>query len=163
MAGVSRQPRVRDTPTAWQPAATPCLLDVNVLIALLDSLHPFHRRAHTWFKTARQAWASCNLSENGALRILSHPKYRNVAATPAEVAHALAELCALPGHHFWPADVSLLDSPLIDTDHLLHANQITDSYLLALAVQHHGCLATFDARLVTSAVKGGRKALLIIE
>jgi predicted nucleic acid-binding protein len=40
--------------------------------------------------------------------------------------------------------------------------QVTDSYLLALAVAHDGALATFDRRLSTKAVKGGKGALHLI-
>ncbi|HZX70016.1 MAG TPA: TA system VapC family ribonuclease toxin [Rhodanobacter sp.] len=148
--------RVREARASWpEPGETTWLLDVNVLLALLDPTHAHHAAAHAWFATAGKSWASCNLSQNGALRIMSHPRYGNAVASTAIAAELLAELCSQPGHMFWPADLSLLDSPLIDRERLLTSGQVTDTYLLALAAQHGGRLATFDKRLVTSAVHGG--------
>lgn len=161
---MSRKPArsVRDTRGEWSGGATTWLLDVNVLLALLDPTHPHHAPAHAWFATARASWASCNITENGALRIMSHPRYGNAVASAAIAAELLAELCSQPGHVFWNADLSLLDSPLIDRSRLLASEQVTDTWLLALAVQHGGKLATFDKRLVTGAVQGGDAALCVI-
>jgi len=162
---VSRKARtgVREERAPWPAPETTWLLDVNVLLALLDPVHPHHAAAHAWFAGARASWASCNLTQNGALRIMSHPRYGNAVASTALAAELLAELCSQPGHVFWPADLSLLDSPLIDRDRLLASGQVTDTWLLALAVKHGGRLATFDKRLVTSAVRGGEAARHVIE
>ena len=154
---------VREARAPWPERETTWLLDVNVLLALLDPVHPHHAAAHAWFATARTSWASCNLTQNGALRIMSHPRYGNAVASTALAAELLAELCGQPGHVFWPADLSLLDSPLIDRERLLASGQVTDTWLLALAVKHGGRLATFDKRLVTSAVRGGEAARYVIE
>lgn len=67
-----------------------------------------------------------------------------------------------PGHYFWHDDISLYDDQLIDSSKLIASLQVTDTYLLALAVKHGGQFATFDRRLVTTAVKGGAAALLVI-
>jgi predicted nucleic acid-binding protein len=85
-----------------------------------------------------------------------------IGAGTAVAVELLAELCNQLGHVFWPGDLSLLDSPLIDRGCLLASSQVTDTWLLALAVQHGGRLATFDKRLVTSAVKGGEAARHVI-
>ncbi|TAL75226.1 MAG: VapC toxin family PIN domain ribonuclease [Rhodanobacter sp.] len=164
MGTVTRKAKqgVRDARGEWSNGATTWLLDVNVLLALLDPTHPHHAPAHAWFATARASRASCNLTENGALHNMSHPRYGNAVATTAIAADLLAELCSQPGHVYWPADLSLLDSPLIDRSRLLTSEQVTDTWLLALAVQRGGKLATFDKRLVTSAVQGGDAALQVI-
>jgi len=48
------------------------LLDVNVLLALLDSDHVDHARASDWLDQEITAgWASCAITENGFVRILS--------------------------------------------------------------------------------------------
>ncbi|MBN8727603.1 MAG: PIN domain-containing protein [Xanthomonadales bacterium] len=153
---------MRERHGAWQ-AQTTWLLDVNVLLALLDPLHVHHDPAHAWFETARTSWASCNITQNGALRIMSHPRYGNPLASTAEAAEILADLCSQPGHVFWPADVSVLDSSWIDRTHLLSAGQVTDTWLLALAVKHGGRLATFDRHLSTAAVRNGAAACHVIE
>lgn len=139
------------------------LLDVNVLIALIDPSHTQHETAHEWFATqGHVAWATCPLTENGVLRIVGHARYPNSPGTPAAVAPLLAGLRQLPGHVFWPDDISLLDKERIDAARLLSSGQVTDSYLLALACAHGGRLASLDRRLVVDAVRGGAQGLLLI-
>jgi hypothetical protein len=139
------------------------LLDVNVLIALIDSAHVRHDTANEWFdREGGSAWATCPITENGLVRILSHPKYPNGSVAPSELVAVLAGLAELPGHEFWPDDVSLRDDRWIDASLLLTAGQVTDGYLLALAVSKGGKLATFDRRLSTKAVKHGAKGLHLI-
>lgn len=139
------------------------LLDVNILIALLDGDHVAHGAAHTWFeRTGSIAWASCPLTQNGVVRIIGHPRYPNSTGSPAAAIEALAPLLALPGHEFWPNDISLMTSSLIDPAHILTAAQVTDSYLLALAAARGGQLATLDRRLSPRAVRGGGDALCLI-
>jgi predicted nucleic acid-binding protein len=75
---------------------------------------------------------------------------------------ALHSLLSQPGHAFWPDDISLLGDRLIAQDRLLTSGQLTDTYLLALAVSNGGRLATFDRRLAPDAVKGGKAALHLI-
>jgi len=139
------------------------LLDVNVLIALIDPAHMQHDRAHEWFAASgKDAWATCPLTENGALRIVGSARYPNSPGSPAAVAELLAGLCALPGHEFWPEDITLLDSRRIDRTRLLDTAQVTDTYLLALAAAHNGKLATFDRHLVADAVLHGKEALHLL-
>jgi uncharacterized protein len=139
------------------------LVDINVLIALIDPAHVQHDRAHEWFAiSGRKAWATCPLTENGVLRIVGHARYPNSPGTPGAVAELLRVLCALPGHDFWPDDITLLDPARVDGSRLLDSAQVTDSYLLALASAHGGQLATFDQRLVADAVVNGAQALHLI-
>jgi uncharacterized protein len=142
---------------------TAFLLDVNVLIALIDPAHVQHDPAHTWFaRHTHPDWATCPLTENAVLRIIGNPRYPNSPGTPAAVAPLLEGLCAVPGHVFWPDDISLTDGGKFDVTRLLSFAQVTDSYLLALAQAHDGCLATFDRRLVTEAVRDGARSLHLI-
>jgi hypothetical protein len=141
----------------------PFLLDVNVLIALIDPGHIQHDRAHEWFaKSGNKAWASCPLTENGVLRIVGHSRYPSSPGTPAAVAELMSSFLALPGHEFWPDDVSLFDSERVHGARLLNSGQVTDTYLLALAAAHGGQLATFDRNLVADAVVNGSQSLLLI-
>ncbi len=136
---------------------------MNVLTALVDPVHVQHDAAHEWFaREGRHAWATCPMSENGLLRIVGHPRNPNSPGTPAVVAGILGGLRALPGHGFWPDDISLTDGEWLDANQLLHHGQVTDSYLLALAVAHKGKLASFDRRLVTGAVHGGPDLLHLL-
>lgn len=152
----------RESFRPWPRSGMVYLLDVNVLIALLDPMHVQHERAHAWFADHVQSWASCALTQNGFLRIVSHPRYPNAVATPAEAAALLDALCARPDHQYWGEAPSLLDRVWVDGTHLLASGQVTDTWLLALAARRHACLATFDRRLVSSAVHGGADALHVI-
>jgi uncharacterized protein len=139
------------------------LLDINVLIALIDPTHVQHDRAHKWFRSQGQkAWATCPLTENGVLRIVGHSRYPNFPGSPASVAALLASFRELPGHEFWPDNVSLLDRKYVDAARLLDSAHVTDTYLLALARRHDGQLASLDHRLVTDAVTDGRQTLHLI-
>ena len=142
---------------------TTYLLDVNVLIALIDPAHVQHEPAHDWFaRTGQRAWATCPLTENGLLRIVGHPRYPNSPGTPSTVVGILGRLHALPGHVFWPDDISLTDTPRIDPERLLTHSQVIDSDLLALAQAHCGRLASFDRRRVVDALRNGAKALHLL-
>ncbi|MDO5658180.1 MAG: PIN domain-containing protein [Paracoccus sp. (in: a-proteobacteria)] len=136
------------------------LLDVNVLIALIDPSHVTHDEAHGWFAaTGQESWATCPITENGVIRILGNPKYPNSPGSPAAVTDIVRKLRALPGHRFWPDDISLVDEAFIDPGKVLTSGQVTDTYLLALAQKHGGQLATFDRKLSVAAVRDGKAAL----
>ncbi len=138
------------------------LLDVNVLIALLDADHSLHGRATTWFAAhARTGWASCPITQNGCMRIMSHPAYPN-ALPVRSVVERLAEASASTLHEFWPDDISLLDSRVADSARIHGPRQITDVYLLALAVRHDGQFVTFDETVSRSAVVGSEKDCLLV-
>jgi len=138
------------------------LLDVNVLIALLDSDHASHESAISWFaKHAREGWASCPITQNGCIRIMSNPGYPNPLPVQALVDH-LADACHEEIHEFWPDGVSLLDSDAVDSTRIHGPRQLTDIYLLALAVQHRGRLVTFDTGITLEAVRQATTQNLLI-
>lgn len=110
------------------------LLDVNVLIALFDADHVSHSAATNWLAEHGQyGWASCPLTQNGCARIMSHPGYPNAHAV-TEIADRLRAAAAHPSHEFWPDSVSLLDESRVNTRRVHGPRQLTDVYLLALAV-----------------------------
>jgi hypothetical protein len=138
------------------------LLDVNVLIALLDSDHVSHDTATAWFeKNARRGWASCPITQNGCVRIMCHPGYPN-APSARTVIERLAAAAASEVHEFWPDDVSLLDQTTFDPSRIHGPRQITDLYLLALAVKHNGRLVTFDGAIAHAAVKSATGRHLVV-
>jgi toxin-antitoxin system PIN domain toxin len=138
------------------------LLDVNVLIALLDADHSLHTRATKWFAShARSGWATCPITQNGCVRIMSHPGYPNTVSVRA-VMGRLAEASAGNFHEFWPDNVSLLDAKVADSGRIHGPRQLTDIYLLALAVRHRGQFVTFDGAISIDAVRGAEKTHLVI-
>lgn len=137
------------------------LLDVNVLIALVDSAHVHHDAAVRFLKTTQaDGWATCPLTENGFLRILGRPGTDHGVDSPSEARLLLQSLQATPGHLFWPDDLSLTDPNLFPT--LPASRDLTDLYLLGLAVKHRGRLATFDRHLDPTCVRGGVPAYHVI-
>ena len=137
------------------------LIDVNVLIALLDADHTLHVRATEWFAEHAQAgWASCPITQNGCVRIMSHPSYPNALPVKA-IVERLGEATSDSLHEFWPDDISVLDRTVIDSARIHGPRQITDVYLLALAVQHRARFVTFDKAISVSAVADAQKANLL--
>lgn len=137
------------------------LLDVNVLIALLDAGHAQHGLARDWLQ-ANQAggWASCPLTQNGCVRILSLPNYPRPNPV-AEVVARLRQATSHLMHAFWPDDVSALDASVLDPTRVHGPKQLADLYLLALAVHHGGRLVTFDRAIALAAVKGAQSRHLV--
>jgi hypothetical protein len=132
------------------------LLDVNVLIALLDGSHVHHARASQWLaREIEHGWASCPLTQNGCLRIMAQPAYPQ-AQPLAAVAARLAQATAHPAHQFVADDYSLLDGAQIAWQSLLGHRQITDTYLLGLAVRHDCCFVSFDSRINPDTVSGAQ-------
>lgn len=136
------------------------LLDVNVLIALLDAAHVYHCNARAWLEAnIEQGWASCPLTQNGCIRILSQPAYPG-AQPPAAIAARLAEATGTRWHEFWPDELSLLEPRCVDWQHVLGSRQLTDVYLLALAVRRGGRLVTLDRAVPLAAVPNAGKTNL---
>ena len=130
------------------------LLDANVLIALFDAAHVHHAAAQSWLTANRSlGWATCPLTQNACLRVLSQPNYPGHLAI-ADITRRLRNAIAAPDHTFWPDSISLCDSSRFRHDRILRPRQLTDIYLLALAVEHGGRLVTFDHGIPLSAVSG---------
>lgn len=137
------------------------LLDVNVLIALNDQAHVHHSIANQWMaQHMHLGWASCPLTQNGMLRIMSQSSYLN-AQPLKNLFGMLRRETQHAQHAFWPDDLSLLDATHIDADKLLSPNQLTDAYLLALAVKNKGRLITLDKRIPLNAVPGATPKHLV--
>jgi toxin-antitoxin system PIN domain toxin len=138
------------------------LLDINVIIALLDRGHVMHGAARRWMEQELDhGWATCPITENGVVRIMSQPAYPNHRPV-AHVAGRLAEACHHSSHRFWPERISLLEPGLIRWERLLGPRQITDCYLLALAVMHGGRFVSFDQRISLNLVPNASPAHLAL-
>ncbi len=137
------------------------LLDVNVLLPLLDRLHVDHPAAVRWLEAnLSQGWASCPFTEAACLRLLTNSRYSS-PQPPGQVLAILGMLRGSRHHAFWPDDLSITDTAFFDWDSLQGHQQITDVYLLALAVAHGGRLVTFDQRIQPGMVKGCRPEHLV--
>ena len=124
-----------------------CLLDVNLLMALLWENHEHHSKVRPWFKDD-SAFATCPVSQLGFARVSSHPLL-SYGMTPDDAFGVLRRLLADPRPRFIPDDLSGADR-VVRTDLMSGPNQITDRYLIALARQHGCSLATLDEPLARS-------------
>ena len=133
------------------------LLDVNVWVALFDDAHVFSAQANAFIDKPGVKIATCPLVENGVIRVLNLPSYgRRGAVGLTAVRERLREACHELDHEFWPDDISLRDHARVDFSRVHGHQQITDVYLLAMAVKHKGCLATFDRAIALSAAVGAQ-------
>jgi toxin-antitoxin system PIN domain toxin len=140
----------------------PWLADVNFLLALFDADHAFHDKAiRWWLGNNSTGWATCPLTQNGFVRIINQPKYTNNLTVSAAI-EVMHRASTDVHHQFWADDTSLLDSTAFDHTKITGHRQITDAYLLSLAVKHNGRLVTFDGQIPLSAVRGAAKRHLVI-
>lgn len=140
---------------------TTYLLDINLLLALTDPMHVHHEAAHRWFADkGYRSWATCPLTENGFVRIASHPNYPNRPGDVQAVFAILRRLCEAQGHDFWADDISIRE--ILGSSAIITHAQITDVYLVGLSVHRGGKLATLDQHIPVEAVRGGTEALELI-
>ena len=138
------------------------LLDVNVLVALFDGNHALHAQATRWFEEHGDAgWASCPITQNGCVRVMSQPGYPERLPVVA-VVERLRQATHHSAHAFWSDDASVLDESIIDAGRIHGPGQLTDVYLLALAISHGGRLVTLDQSIPLGAVAGARKEHLVV-
>lgn len=138
------------------------LLDVNILIALLDRDHADHGLAQDWIRAdITHGWASCAITENGFVRVVSQPGYPS-PVSPSEAIERLGAATTTTHHEFWACSTSLLDSTRIDRNRVHGPRQVTDVYLLALAVENGGRFVTFDRSIPLSAVSGASQEHLTV-
>lgn len=106
--------------------------------------------------------SSSPLTENGFARVVSNPGYPGRRTTVADAVARLRRFASAGHHTPWPDDVSVLQGETLDPSHLAGHGEITDAYLLALAMHHQGALATFDRSVRTAAVPGFRAEHLTV-
>lgn len=141
------------------------LLDTNLLIALLWPSHEHHGIAMSWFHRRRgRGWATCPLTQAGFVRIVSNPAFSRDAVQPREAAQVLAANTAAKDHAFWADDVPFSEAVAFTGVRLVGHQQVTDAYLLGLAVHRGGALATLDRHIaaLTGPKSPEHKALEVV-
>jgi uncharacterized protein len=139
------------------------LLDAGVLTALFDPVHVHHELAHEWLEENRTlGWATCPITENGFVRVVSDPAYPGSRCTVAEALERLQAFADSGDHHFWPDSTSLRRSSRVDAGLLSDHDQVVGAYLLLLAVQNQGRLATFDEQVPVEAVQHASAEHLVV-
>jgi toxin-antitoxin system PIN domain toxin len=125
------------------------LLDTNLLIALLWPTHARHDLAVRWFTRHRmKGWATCPITQAGFVRIVSNLAFSRDAVQPREASHVLSANTDAKDHAFWPDELPFADAIVFAGIRLAGHKQVTDAYLLGLAVRRGGVLATLDEGIV---------------
>ena len=138
------------------------LLDINVLIALFDTIHQHHELAKDWFcKNIRRGWASTPITQNGFLRIVTQPKYPRPISFQ-EAVELLFGAARTAHHEFWPDAISVLDAKCFNHEQVHGPRQLTDIYLLALAVDRGARFVTFDQSISLRMVIGAERKHLVV-
>ena len=143
------------------------LLDVNILVARFWETHVFHKKVRAWMASHEyEGWATCPITQAGLVRTISNPGFSQNAPRPAEAIHWLAKSLRLdPNHHFWADDLPLSDACAEGLPLLKGFKQLTNAYLLGLAIHNKGRLLTLDRKMLALVAEDGpaRKSLVILE
>jgi uncharacterized protein len=137
------------------------LLDVNVLLALLSENHIHHQIVTAWFNSPGLQWAICPFTEAGFLRNATAPRPGQI--TMSEATAVLMRMALAPGYHYLPITVGwqTLCSPFFKR--LYGTRQVTDAYLLGLAVRDGLILVTMDKAIMHLAGNEHSKHVLLLE
>ena len=140
------------------------LLDLNVLIALVDSAHQHYQKAQNWFiSSGKYRWGLCPLTEAGFLRVTTNPAYR---PKPRTFGESIAILQILKGHTnywFWEIDKSWVELTAPFAARIFGHQQVTDAYLLGLAIKEKAVLVTFDKGIQGMADAEFSRNVLLLE
>ena len=129
---------------------TAFLLDVNVLIALMWPAHESHAQVQDWFsRKSRQGWATCPLTQAAFVGIITNPAFSRDAVTPLEAVKLLGANLNHPSHRFWADEISFVQATQLFARRLAGHQQVTDAYLLGLAMHKQGKLATMDQAILS--------------
>jgi uncharacterized protein len=130
------------------------LLDVNVLVALVLPVHEHHHIARRWFEVEAEAegWATCTVSELGAIRICAY-----FEVPPKATADPLMVLRRTARGHVWWTD--MMPGRLTEVRAAAGPKQVTDRYLPGLVRRRGGRVATLDRGLARS---GGSDVICLL-
>jgi uncharacterized protein len=140
------------------------LLDVNILIASVDEGHVAYKKVHAWLReSAGRHWASCPLTQAGFVRIISNRGFHERALSVSESVELLAAITRLPGHRFWPMDITFSEAVQPFGERLFGHRQVTDAYLLGLTIKNKGRLVTLDRGIEALAGESYRQYVTVLE
>jgi uncharacterized protein len=121
------------------------LLDVNALVALTSIEHPHYPTAQRWFDSlVDQEWGICPLTEAGYVRVVTNPASGPIVSTFLRAAAILKDLARRPGYRYWSISGSWTALTAPFAARITGHQQVTDAYLLGLAIKEDGVLVTFD-------------------
>jgi uncharacterized protein len=126
------------------------LLDANILIAMAWPTHSAHAKVEDWLsRHAHDEWATCPLTQTAFVRIISNPSFSPDALRPGDAVNLLQAYLSHPAHRFWPDEIGFVEALKPFTERLTGHQQVTDAYLLGLAIHKKGKLATLDQAVLS--------------
>jgi toxin-antitoxin system PIN domain toxin len=137
------------------------LLDVNVLIALTDEGHIHHKIVLKWFNTPGLDWGRCAFTEAGFYRISVNPKLGRL--TFGDATNVLAALTERQRYQYWPITANWDELVAPFRERVWGHQQVTDAWLLGLAVKEGGVLVTLDKAIRSMAGAKYGKHVLVLE
>ncbi len=139
------------------------LLDVNVLIALFWPAHEGHKEVQHWFRhNSAGGWATCPFTQAAFVRIVSNPAFSPDAVEPQEAVDILEANLKDPRHRFWADDVSFMKAIQPFSKRLVGHKQVTDAYLLGLALHKKGKLISLDRGILGLLPENGTERGLVV-
>src|SRR5437763_742825 len=141
------------------------LLDVNVLVSLMWPRHKDHDRAQNWFaRNAKTGWATCALTQSAVVRILSNPAFSPEAVSVEDAIQALGTNLQHPAHRFWAVDIGFIEAVRPFQKRVVGHRQVTDAYLLGLAMHRKGNFVTMDRAIsaLLPSSNGGNSPVVVI-
>lgn len=140
------------------------LLDVNVLLALFWPDNPDHLIALRWFRdNHKKGWATCPATQTAFVRLASNRAFTINALNPKAAIDLLEKNVRHPNHEFWMESFELADLFVPFRQRIQGHRQISDAYLLALAMKKRGRLVTFDKGISALLPPGMGKTDWIVE
>jgi predicted nucleic acid-binding protein len=98
-----------------------------------------------WFqREGMKSFSTCAITQAGFIRLMLNPHLSEREVMHDEARHLLAELIRMKGHNFWNSNLDFLDATAPFSGRILGHRQVTDAYLLGLAIREKGILATLD-------------------
>ena len=142
------------------------LLDVNVLIALTEPGHIHYEMAQKWFNSSgKNSLGICPLTEVGFVRVTTSPSFRPGPRTQEQAIAILQMLKGQSGYRYWKIDENetwvMVTTPF--ASRIFGHQQVTDAYLLGLAIKEDGVLVTFDKAIEYMAAPEFSRNLLVLE
>ena len=107
---------------------------------------------------------SIKVTQAGFVRIVSNPAFSRDAVQPREAMHVLSANTSARDHAFWPDELPVAKAVAFAGVRLIGQQQVTDAYLLGMAILRGGVLVTLDQGIAALTVpkSAERKALEMI-
>jgi toxin-antitoxin system PIN domain toxin len=130
----------------------------------VDEGHVAYKAVRAWLHhSAGKHWATCPLTQAGFVRIISSLQFHEQPISVAQAFELLRAITERPGHRFWPMDITLAEAVKPFRERLFGHRQVTDAYLLGLAIKNKGRLVTLDPGIETLAGEAYRQHVTVLQ